>query len=419
MIMNRPKEWKEGTLDDLCELKQDTCLPVESGSDFYVGLEHVESGRFSIRSNGKPEQVMSAKSRFEVNNVLYGKLRPYLDKAVVADKSGICSTDILVLSPKVGTPSFYVAGLLHSDLFIQHAIQTTHGVNHPRTSWKAIKDFRTIIPPLPEQRKIAAVLFRIQKAIELQEAIIERTRELKKAAMQFVFTHGLRGEKTKETGIGRMPESWEVIRLGSVCNVIGGYAFRSRDFVKEGILIVKIGNLQNDTIKITNDASYISNDLAKKTDEKFHLNPDDVLIALTGATTGKLAQVPKHYIGALLNQRVGKFVVSNTDRFDIIYGKYYFQLQSFQNSITNNISQSAQGNISPSKIENILIPSPLLPEQQEIAYVFQSLDRKVNIIRAKKSALQDLFKTTLNKLMSGEIRVMDLEIEIREVTNEN
>ena len=73
-----------------------------------------------------------------------------------------------------------------------------------------LKNQSISIPPLHEQQKIAAILFKIQQAIEIQESIIEKTRELKKSTLHHVFTHGLRGEKLKETEIGPIPESWEV-----------------------------------------------------------------------------------------------------------------------------------------------------------------------------------------------------------------
>lgn len=406
--MNRPKEWKEGTLDDLCELKQDTCLPVESGSDFYVGLEHVESGRFSIRSNGKPEQVMSAKSRFEANNVLYGKLRPYLDKAVVADKNGICSTDILVLSPKVGIPSFYLAGLLHSDLFIQHAIQTTHGVNHPRTSWKAIKDFRTIIPPLPEQRKIAAVLFRIQKAIELQEAIIERTRELKKAAMQFVFTHGLRGEKTKETEIGRIPESWEIKTIASLFQMKQGKSLSARKRTGEHLKpFLRTANVFWGQLNLS---CLDEMDILPSEREALRLRYGDLLVC-EGGDIGRTA-VWKEEISECYYQNHLHRLRRKDGNVNPFFFMYWMETAvNLRGAYGTFGNRTTIPNLSGARLSNFQVPFPGLTEQNNIEEVIAILDRKIILNMSKKSALQALFKTTLNKLMSGEIRVRDLEID--------
>lgn len=89
------------------------------------------------------------------------------------------------------------------------------GVTIQGVSRDDLKDFVLYVPQLDEQQKIAAVLFKIQQAIEIQGSIIENTRELKKSTLQHVFTYGLRGEKLKETEIGPMPESWFIRKIGN------------------------------------------------------------------------------------------------------------------------------------------------------------------------------------------------------------
>ena len=88
----------------------------------------------------------------------------------------------------------------------------THGVNHPRTSWQAVSSFSCLLPPLPEQRAIAHVLRAVQAAREARQREVSLERERKAALMAHLFTHGTRGEPTKQTPIGEMPGSWEVQR---------------------------------------------------------------------------------------------------------------------------------------------------------------------------------------------------------------
>jgi len=174
-----PESWNVGTLEACCCLKNEMCNPNIYDSGVYVGLEHIESGKFSLRYHGSPKEVISAKSKFVCNDILYGKLRPYLDKVVVADGEGICSTDILVLKPEDGIPPFFLVGLLHSDRFIQYANQTTKGLNHPRTSWNSLKHFLTPIPTFEEQKEIAHVFKTVELKIDLHTA--------KKSALQDLF----------------------------------------------------------------------------------------------------------------------------------------------------------------------------------------------------------------------------------------
>lgn len=111
--------------------------------------------------------------------MLYGKLRPYLDKAVISNENGICSTDILVLRPHNDKCSWFILGLLHLDRFIHHAVQTTHGVNHPRTSWKAIRDYHIGIPKPNEIERIGKILRKIEDKVTLNES--------KKSTLQDIF----------------------------------------------------------------------------------------------------------------------------------------------------------------------------------------------------------------------------------------
>jgi type I restriction enzyme S subunit len=166
--------------------------------------------------------VKSSKTAFKIGDILFGKLRPYLRKGAQADFDGVCSTDILAFRAKATCESDFLKFVIHSDEFVAHAKSTTSGVQHPRTSWPSLREFRLSLPPLPEQKKIAHILSTVQRAIEAQERIIQTTTELKKALMHKLFTEGLRHEPQKQTEIGPVPESWEVVELGSLAKVGNG-----------------------------------------------------------------------------------------------------------------------------------------------------------------------------------------------------
>src|SRR5690606_851642 len=129
---------------------------------------------------------------------------------------------ILAFRAKATCESDYLKFLIHTDEFVAHAKSTTSGVQHPRTSWPSLREFRLSLPPLSEQKKIAHILSTVQRAIEAQERIIQFTTELKKALMHKLFTEGLRGEPQKQTDIGPIPESWDVCKVGDVAKVQSG-----------------------------------------------------------------------------------------------------------------------------------------------------------------------------------------------------
>ncbi len=196
-----PEHWEVVRLGELCQLDRENVEPQELPEMPYVGLEHIESSEPKLRKWGSSNEVRSSKHHFVPRDVLYGKLRPYLDKAVLAEFEGVCSTDILVVkaNAEFTLPEFLVH-LLHTQQFLSYAISTTSGTNLPRTRWTSLRDFKLALPPLPEQRRIASILQAADRKIEGEEQ--------RKAALQALFKSML---CQLMTGQVRVPELVEVL----------------------------------------------------------------------------------------------------------------------------------------------------------------------------------------------------------------
>jgi type I restriction enzyme S subunit len=275
--------------------------------------------------------------------------------------------------------------------------------------YKVLKEKEIYYPPLPEQQKIAAILFKIQQAIEVQESIIERMQELKKATMQHVFTYGLRGEKTKETEIGRVPESWEVIQIGDLGEIITGTTppTSNSEYYEEGgyqfIAPVDLGK----TTKIYQSAKEITESGLKVSRV---LPKNSVCFVCIGSTIGKVGITVAEK--ATTNQQINTIITN--DSFDPFFVTYLLDFKS--GYIASFASPSPVPILSKGKFEEIqIMVSSDKQEQQEIAHILKTLDEKIELHETKKSALQELFKTMLNKLMTGEIRVRDLEINLAKI----
>ena len=400
--MDLPKHWKNVQLNEIACLRRENIKPTDFSQFNYVGLEHIDSGESQLKRWGDASEVKSAKSHFYPNDVLYGKLRSYLDKAVIAEMEGICSTDILVVTANPHTIPRFLVNLLHTHSFISHATATSTGVNHPRTSWNSLGKFTFALPPLPEQRAIAAVLSAIQEAKFARQKEIALERERKAALMEYLFSHGTKGEPLKQTEIEEIPESWKLVKLGQLCNVFSGYGFKTKDYTQEGIPLIKIGNLQDGEVVINPNNDYMPESWQQKEQlQEFILKSKDILIALTGATTGKTAVVPPSLEGALLNQRVGKIeLISPNAEQDFIL--VVIKTRFFQAAIQQNILRSAQGNISPSSIARIPIPLPSIAEQRTIASVFQAINGKTAVLKEEAEHLDELFHAMLEELMTGQ-----------------
>ena len=165
-----PQGWKVVQLKEIASLRRENVRPEDNQDLHFVGLEHIDSGESILKRWGDASKTKSAKNRFYPNDVLYGKLRSYLDKAVIAEMEGICSTDILVFTVNSETAPKFLVYLLHTQAFVNHAVATSTGISHPRTSWDSLGKFTFALPPLPEQRTIATVL----QAIDEKTAALEQ-----------------------------------------------------------------------------------------------------------------------------------------------------------------------------------------------------------------------------------------------------
>jgi type I restriction enzyme, S subunit len=277
------------------------------------------------------------------------------------------------------------------------------------------REIEVALPPIEEQRQIAAVLSAVQRAIERQERLIALTAELKKALMHKLFTEGTRGEPLKQTEIGPVPESWDLMELKSCCTVQSGYAFKSNDYVarSEGVPIIKIGDIQDGEVLISDKTSYVPQEFWPVSRlAQFRLTRGALLIALTGATTGKTGQFDSDE-RAFLNQRVGRFL-PDKQRLIPMFLRFLVPQPYFQRNIKANILVAAQGNISPKSIQKFVVALPKPEEQVIVANALLCVDRRIATARALHHRLGELFRTLLHNLMTAEIRVHDLDLSALE-----
>ena len=182
-IFNAKRSGKTYAISDLCTRIVQSIAPPLPADALYIGLEHIVSGAFIARHRGQAKKMLSTKLEFSAGDTLYGKLNPHLDKAVVVDANGICTTDILVLRPKPEIPSWYLVGALHSSDFVRHARATARGATLPRTSWDCIKDFRIWAHSEKEREAAARVFQALEEKLSARKAKTALLQELQKSAL--------------------------------------------------------------------------------------------------------------------------------------------------------------------------------------------------------------------------------------------
>jgi type I restriction enzyme, S subunit len=396
-------------LSDLCDFVGTQVDPSSRADDVYVGLEHVASSRFIRIGEGKASDVQSAKYTFQPGDILYGKLRPYLDKAVLACDTGICTTELLVLRPKQGVDPQFVVAVVHAPAFVEHAVAGTTGVQHPRTSWNHIAAFELPRFDSDEQAKIADIIWKIHDAIRATEGAIEAGVELKHTSMRAMFSRGLKGEGQKETEIGLVPKNWDVVPLGSLGRVGNGSTPKKN--VHE---YWHGGDFPWLTSAKVYDRDIVAADQFVTTTalRECHLpqiEPGAILIAITGQgkTLGHCAVLRMR---ATVNQHIA-YIATDLERADPSYVRGYLETQYGYFRQVGAGGGSTKGALTCAFLRDVPIPfPPTLDEQREIAVILDVIDQKIELHQRKRAVLEDLLKALLHKLMTGEIRVADLDL---------
>ena len=398
-------------LADLCDLISDPVKPGERPDALYLGLEHLASGRLVSVGAGQASDMRSNTSAFQPSDVLYGKLRPYLDKAILADEEGICTTELLVLRAKADVDPRFLAAIVHSPSFLDHAIAGTTGVQHPRTSWAHIREFEWAAFALDEQRQIADVLWVVHEAIDRSAVLIEEGQVLKRAAMRALFSRGLRGESQKETEIGLAPESWEVTNLGSVRDRLQYGTSVKCTYNVSKYPVVRIPNIEPQKFNLR-DLKY--SELSDEQAKRFRLEKGDLLFIRTNGVLDRLGSCAI-YSGEPANALFASYLIRVRLKQDHITPEFasYFLSSDFGTALVSGratLASDGKYNLNSAAIDSLQLPLPTLDEQHEIVEILDIIDRKIDLHLHKRVVLEELFRVLLHKLMTGEIRVWDLDL---------
>ena len=283
----------------------------------------------------------------------------------------------------------------------------------PNLSQSKLAELPMALPPLPEQKKIAHILSTVQRAMETQEQIIQTTIELKKALMHKLFTEGLRNEPQKQTEIGPVPESWEVVTVQDLVDrdildkpIDGNHGEihpKVSDFVPAGIPFIMASDLKGGLVDLKT-CNFLTKERADRLRKGFSL-PGDVLISHK-ATIGETAIVPEveHYV--MLTPQVTYYRVLDNDALSNKYLRCYFDSPTFQKPLKNVAGDgSTRAYIGITKQRSLPVLLPKIDEQQELAKISGCLDEKIRQAIAKKNAFTQLFRALLHELMTAKTRV--------------
>ena len=418
--------------------------PTKEENRRYVGLEHIEKNTGKIIGNQESKMAVSSKTVFCRGDLLYGKLRPCLNKVAVANFDGVCSTDILVFQQNsfiVNT--FLKLCLLKSD-FVEFANSTVTGVQHPRTSHKKLSDYPIPLPPLSEQHriisKIESIFAQIDAAKEQFERLVSQTKStsgsldaLKNSVLKQAFDGKLvpqdpRDESTEsllrrihkdftiEFEKTNLPKGWVRTSMENI-SVDDKYSIRMGPFgsqlkkhelVDSGIRVLWIENIVNNKFENKKE-KFITNE-KYETLKGFSVKPNDILITMMG-TVGRTCVVPPN---------IGKTIISShllkiTPHIDLIDSIFLTYLIRGNPQILKQIESKSRGvvmkGLNTKIIKSLEFSLPPLNEQKRIVTKIESIFGNIDSIEKQVNdairSLNTLKQSVLKLAFEGKLVPQD------------
>lgn len=394
-----PEDWEVVNFNEICER-----ISAKSSSDGgrCIELQHIEQGTGKLLGFDKLEEKSSVKSEFQKGDVLFCKLRPYLKKYWKCSFSGSCTSELIVLRHLENSTSDFIFQTVQRNSFIENSVSKSFGTKMPRTSWRILSEYKLGLPPFSEQKEIAKILSVTDERIELLNQKINTTRELKKGLMQQLLTRGIKHTEFKNTVLGKVPVSWEVVKFGEMISNLGyGPRFSSKDYSDTG----NVKTIRGTDIEKNGDILYNQVPTAQLPEELIlnHALKNLDLVMITTADCGLTGVFIENDIPFIPSAYAVK--ISLNEKANAFYFKYLLQTNHAKKEVEKFIRKGTVANLPGSDILKFKFAVPPFCEQKKIAEILTTADEKIEVLQKQKAAYQDLKRGLMQQLLTGKIRV--------------
>ena len=307
---------------------------------------------------------------------------------------------------------YFIGQIFQTNRYRGHLLKEARGTNINNLSKGHILDYQFPLPPLPEQRAIAHILHTIQEAKFTRQREIELERERKAALMDFLFSHGTKGEPRKQTEIGEIPESWEVVCLADAA------IFTKKP---KNLRYSEYNQIPFVPMELIPIAKHYSEDFILKTNNELksgtYFELGDILLA-------KITPSFENGKQCIFKDLPTPFGIATTEVIpirevegisDISYLFYYLLLPNVRTSLAGKMQgTTGRQRLNKEALVNLEIPLPSLSEQRAIANIFQAIDEKTAALEQEVELIDELFHAMLEELMTGQrsaVPLIDTEMD--------
>lgn len=391
--------WRLARLGDVCSFEKEQA--VYNGLP-YVGLENIESGTGRFVGTTNAVSVKSATFRFSPAHVLYGRLRPYLNKVLIPDFDGHCSTEIFPIRAGREVSREYLFHWLSMDATVKSINATSTGARMPRANMNAVLDFELPVPPMPEQRRIVAILEEAFECIATAKVNAEKSlrnaHELFSSRMQVLFGQD---------------EAWERVSLeellargwisGHLDGNHGSDYPRKEEFVDAGVPYIAASAIKGGIVDF-DEAKYLSPQRAASI-RKGLARDRDVLFA-HNATVGPVAILKTDEPVVILGTSL-TYYRCDPQHIHPEYLAHFMLSPTFTSQYAQVMKQSTRNQVPITKQREFFHVVPPVDVQRRIADDLDELsaqtERLADIAMRKLIALDELKKSLLHQAFTGQL----------------
>ncbi len=395
-----PQGWMFDRMKDVVSLRNERTSEASDVED-YLELEDLESGTGRIMNKRNTMEVVSDVTLFRKGDVLFGKLRPYLEKYYEAEFDGKCTGEILAFQPR-GIAGSFLRYCIASSWFIERCNMLAYGAKMPRVNWPTqLAQFNIPLPPLPEQKRIAAYLdascAAIDAAVAAKRGQVEILDMLRSAARHKAFTN----------------DDWPFERVKDIAQKIGSGITPeggASNYPEDGIPLLRSQNVHFNGLQL-DDVAFISKDTHHEMSGS-QLKSRDVLLNITGASIGRCTFVPDDFGEGNVNQHV--CIIRGNHRINHRFLAMFLASPMGQGQILSSFTGASRQGLSHKELGLISIPLPSIDVQHAVIVALERQESIQNQVRTNiERQIETLLayrKSLIHECVTGRRRISEDDV---------
>ena len=430
-----PQDWQWIALNKAADCR--AAAKVDSASlndtDWVLDLEDIDGGAGKVIATATfaERRSLSTKASFQKGDVLYGKLRPYLNKVVIADRPGFCTTEIIPLRPQTFVAAGYLRVFLRSPHFLRYAAAKNYGMKMPRLGTQDLESAAVPLPPLAEQKRIVAKVDELMALCD-RLALQQQERETRHAALAraslarfadaptpanlpFLFhpSYAIPPADLRKSILTLAVQGllvphdaesadWETRKLKELTTKMGSGSTPSggkESYQETGVPLIRSMNVHFGGF-VRHGLAFLNDEQAEKL-RNVTVKADDVLLNITGASIGRVATAPKDMEGARVNQHV--CILRPTAEIIPPFLELFLASPVVQNLIDDVQVGATREALTKAMIEQFEIPVPSLAEQRRIVAKVEQLMALVDALETQLAASRATAAATLLAALVAEL----------------